>query len=67
MTKHLTSTQLSMLRIAARDVTRLTSHLDDETLDKLFAAATLERQRRDAASSYSGPMGSLSSQKRGDQ
>lgn len=81
----LTDTQLSLLRIAARDVTRLTSHLDDDTLDDLFAAASLERQRRDVAkyenqraveveahraahvASYSGPMGSLANQQRGDQ
>jgi hypothetical protein len=62
----LNDTQRSMLRISARDVTRLTSDLDDDTLDDLFAAASLERQRR-AVASYSGPMGSLANQQRGDQ
>ena len=46
MTKHLTSTQLSVLRFAARDVTRLTSHLDDEMLGELYAAVKAERDER---------------------
>ena len=48
MTKHLTSTQLSMLRIAARDVTRFTEHLSDEVLNELYTAVAAELDDREA-------------------
>jgi len=44
--QHLTPTQQSMLRIAARDVTRFTEHLSDEVLGELYAAVKAERDDR---------------------
>ena len=44
----LTSTQLSMLRIAARDVTRFTEHLSDEVLSELYTAVAAELDDREA-------------------
>jgi len=47
MTKHpLTSTQLSVLRFAARDVTRFVEHLSDEVLSELYTAVKAERDAR---------------------
>ena len=47
MTKNpLTSTQLSVLRFAARDVTRFTEHLSDEVLSELYTAVKAERDER---------------------
>lgn len=43
---NLTSIQLSMLRIAARDITRFTEHLSDEVLGELYAAVKAERDDR---------------------
>ena len=43
---NLTSTQLSVLRFAARDVTRFVEHLDDEMLGELYAAVKKERDER---------------------
>ncbi len=48
MTKHLTSTQLSVLRFAARDVTRFVEHLNDEMLGELYAAVAAELDNREA-------------------
>ena len=44
----LTSTQLSMLRIAARDVTRFVEHLSDEMLGELYTAVAAELDDREA-------------------
>jgi hypothetical protein len=48
MTKNLTSTQLSMLRIAARDITRFTEHLSDEVLSELYTALAAELDDRES-------------------
>jgi len=49
MTKNpLTSTQLSMLRIAARDVARHTEHLSNEVLNELYTAVAAELDDREA-------------------